>query len=154
MTLNIDALIRSMGKTYQDIFDAGLIPYKTKPSASSGEPEIFLDMAKEGVFLIFGRSDRKLIGVELNFQNKKIKNWIFPNELPLGLKDKMSREEIYKIFGAPQKSADPRVVMKQAIGRTDWYSLSDFHTPLSMRVRYDLAENLEAVWFLPTSKVY
>ncbi len=28
MTINVEALINSLGKTYQEIFDKGLIPYK------------------------------------------------------------------------------------------------------------------------------
>nr|WP_240347017.1 DUF6392 family protein [Pectobacterium brasiliense] len=31
MTVNIEALFNRIGKTYQEIFDEGLIPYKTKP---------------------------------------------------------------------------------------------------------------------------
>ncbi len=35
MAINVEALINSLGKTYQEIFDKGLIPYKTKPAPSS-----------------------------------------------------------------------------------------------------------------------
>ncbi len=35
MTINVEALINSLGKTYQEIFDKGSIPYKTKPVLSS-----------------------------------------------------------------------------------------------------------------------
>lgn len=38
MTVNIDALINSLGKSYQEIFDEGLIPYKTKPTGYPGDP--------------------------------------------------------------------------------------------------------------------
>ncbi|WP_387440124.1 MULTISPECIES: DUF6392 family protein [Photorhabdus] len=34
MTINVEALINSLGKTYQKIFDEGLILYKTKPALS------------------------------------------------------------------------------------------------------------------------
>ncbi len=36
MTVNVESLINSLGRTYQDIYDEGLIPYKTKPSGFAG----------------------------------------------------------------------------------------------------------------------
>lgn len=51
MTVNVEALIDCLGKTYQEMFDAGLIPYKTKPTGFSDDPDISLDMVKEGVYL-------------------------------------------------------------------------------------------------------
>lgn len=38
MTVNVDSLIGCLGKSYQDIFDAGLIPYATKPAGAFGKP--------------------------------------------------------------------------------------------------------------------
>ncbi|WP_394347080.1 DUF6392 family protein [Photorhabdus luminescens] len=35
MTINVEALINSLGKTYKEIFDEGLILYQTKPVLSS-----------------------------------------------------------------------------------------------------------------------
>ncbi len=60
MTVNVEALINSLGKTYQEIFDEGLIHYKTKPSGSYGDEVICLDMVKEGVFLAFYREGKRL----------------------------------------------------------------------------------------------
>lgn len=55
MTVNVEALIRSLGNTYQDIVSADLIPYKTKPTGFSGGDFLSLDMVKEGVYLAFKR---------------------------------------------------------------------------------------------------
>ncbi|EQC00699.1 hypothetical protein B738_09866 [Photorhabdus temperata subsp. temperata M1021] len=49
MTINVEVLINSLGKTYKEIFDEGLIPYKTKPAGFSGDEVVCLDMVKEGV---------------------------------------------------------------------------------------------------------
>ena len=38
MTVNIDALINSLGKSYQDMLENELIPYKSPPKGSSGTP--------------------------------------------------------------------------------------------------------------------
>ncbi|WP_387491092.1 MULTISPECIES: DUF6392 family protein [Photorhabdus] len=48
MTINVEALINSLGKTYQEIFNKGLNHYKIKPSGFSGDEVIFLEMVKEG----------------------------------------------------------------------------------------------------------
>lgn len=67
MSVNVEALIDSLGRTYQEIFDAGLIPYKIKPTGFSGDPDISVDMVKEGVYLFFSRSNRVLNEITLTF---------------------------------------------------------------------------------------
>ncbi|CAE14181.1 MULTISPECIES: DUF6392 family protein, partial [Photorhabdus] len=58
MTVNVEALINSLGKSYQEIFNEELIPYKTKPTGNFGTEYISLDMVKEGVYLAFKRKDK------------------------------------------------------------------------------------------------
>lgn len=60
MTVNVEALINSLGKSYQYMLDKDLIPYKTAPKGSSGTPTINLEMAQEGIFLSFWREGRIL----------------------------------------------------------------------------------------------
>lgn len=83
MTANIKKLINGLGKSYQELTDDGLITYKSPPTASSGDPDLSLDMAKEGLFLSFKRDGRILQSVVLKIQNDRVKNWVFPNELPV-----------------------------------------------------------------------
>ncbi len=71
MAANIEALINSLGKSYQEIFDKGLIPYKTKPSGFLGDEVIRLEMAKEGVFLAFYREGKRLKEITLILLNEK-----------------------------------------------------------------------------------
>ncbi|ERT14624.1 hypothetical protein O185_02955 [Photorhabdus temperata J3] len=40
MTVNVEALINSLGRTYQEIFDKGLILYKAKPNGFPGDEVI------------------------------------------------------------------------------------------------------------------
>ncbi|WP_145507962.1 DUF6392 family protein [Yersinia alsatica] len=153
MTVNVEALIRSLGKSYSEIIDAGLIPYKTKPTGFSGTPEIGLDMAKEGLYLSFKRDGRILQSIEIHIQNDKVKNWIFPNELPSPLLKSMSLQWMHDIFGEPDKSTPPKVVMNKTFGRADLFTVEGFHIPINMQVRYDLSDMVKSVMFLPTSEI-
>ncbi|CNL02133.1 DUF6392 family protein [Yersinia aleksiciae] len=153
MTVNVEALIRSLGKSYQEIVDAGLIPYKTKPTASSGDPDMSLDMAKEGVFLSFKRDGKILQAVELSIQNDKVKNWEFPNELPSPLQKSMSRQWMHEQLGKPDKCSPPEVIMRRALGWTDLFTIEGFHIPISMQILYDLQGMVKSVAFLPTSEL-
>ncbi|RAX11256.1 DUF6392 family protein [Photorhabdus bodei] len=153
MAANIEALINYLGKFYQEIFDKGLIPYKTKPSGFPGDEVICLEMAKEGVFLAFYREGKRLKEITLILLNEKKPLYQFPNELPSPLVPLMSREWIHKQFGKPEKSLPPRKRLKKDIGWTELYTCLGFHMPISMQVDYDLLERVKEVAFLPTSEV-
>jgi len=152
MTVNIEALIRSLRNSYQEIFDSGLIPYKTKPTGASGDPVICLDMAKEGVFLAFDRNGQKLKEVTIYIQ-RDIKGWSFPNILPSPLQKSMSRQWMHDVYGKPERSIEPRVVMRRTFGWVELFTVEGFHIPVSMQVNYDLMEMVMEVAFLPTSEL-
>ncbi|OCQ53302.1 hypothetical protein Ppb6_01494 [Photorhabdus australis subsp. thailandensis] len=152
MAINIEALINSLGRDYKDIFNEGLIPYKTKPHGFPGDEVICLDMTREGVFLSFYRKDRKLKEITLTLINNK-PTYLFPGELPLPLIPKMSRKWIHEHFGEPEKSHPPEMVMRHQFGWTELYTLLDFRIPTSMQISYDLTEQVESLTFLPTSAV-
>ncbi|MBJ7220583.1 MULTISPECIES: DUF6392 family protein [unclassified Brenneria] len=150
MTVNVEALIDSLGKTHQEIFDAGLISYKTKPTGFSGSSSISLDMAKEGIYLSFNRNDRVLNEITLIISNRK-SGYYFPNKLPHPLKNTMSRSWVQEKFGEPCKFLPPRKRLKRDIGYTDLYHLKNYSLPVSMQIDYDLNEKVEAITYLPTS---
>ncbi|WP_395490451.1 DUF6392 family protein [Cedecea davisae] len=153
MTVNVEALIRSLGKSYKELVDSGLITYKSEPKGASGSPTISLDMAKEGVFLSFNRNGRTLKEITLSIQHDTLKNWSFPNILPAPLQKRMSRKWVHENFGPPEKSISPRVIMKHEIGWIERFTVVDFHMPITMQIRYDMSEMVEAVTFLPTSEL-
>ncbi len=153
MTVNVEALIRSLGKNYKDLVDSGLITYKSAPKGASGSPMISLDMATEGVFLAFKRDGRILTEITLSIQHDTLTNWTFPNELPTPLQKSMSRQWVHENFGEPENSIPPRVIMRQQIGRIERFTVKDFHIPVTMQIRYDMAEMVDAVTFLPTSEL-
>ncbi len=153
MTINIEALINSLGKTYQEIFDEGLIPYKTKPSGFSGGEVVRLDMVREGVFLAFYREGKRLKEITLTLFDEKRPLYQFPNKLPSPLVSQMSRQWVHEQFGEPEKSKPPEVIMKRQFGWTDLYTVLDFRIPTSMQIDYDLLEQVKSIAFLPTSEV-
>ncbi|WP_238082744.1 MULTISPECIES: DUF6392 family protein [Pseudescherichia] len=153
MTLNVEALIHSLGKSYNDLIDAGLIPYKTRPTGFSGDRDLSLDMAKEGVYLSFLRNGLILQEVTVRITRSDIKNWIFPNKLPFGLQHKMSRHWVHENIGMPLRSSPPQVIMKQNFGWADLFDIKDINNPTSMQIDYDIADNVVDVSFMPTSEL-
>lgn len=153
MTVNVEALIHNLGKSYSDLLDAELIPYKTPPTGFAGDPDLSLDMAKEGIYLSFIRDGRILQEITLHILRPEIKNWNFPNELPFDLQKDMSKFWIHEKFGEPIKVAKPRVVMKRAFGWIEIYDIHGFAIPAVMRVDYDLSDKVKDVTFLPTANL-
>lgn len=153
MTVNVKALIHSLGKSYNDLRDTGLITYKTPPTGFSGASDISLHMALEGIYLSFKREGRILQHVILNIQRPEVSNWDFPNDLPFGLEKNMTIERVHAVFGEPIRSAPPKVVMKRNIGCADLYSIDVLHTPISMQVRYDMDHKVKSASFFPTSEL-
>ncbi|MER2471746.1 DUF6392 family protein [Photorhabdus laumondii] len=153
MAINIEVLINSLGKTYQEIYSEGLIPYKTKPKGHLGCDYISLDMIKEGVYLAFKRDNKELLDVTVTLINRDKPSYQFPNELPSPLVPKMSRQWIHEQFGKPEKSHPPEMIMNHQFGRKDLYTLLDFRVPTSMQISYDLLDRVEYITLLLTSEV-
>ncbi|VEJ53571.1 DUF6392 family protein [Pragia fontium] len=153
MTVNVEALIQSLGKTYREIMDAGLIPYRTKPTGSSGDPFLNLEMAKEGIFLTFNRNDRVFVEMTLRILNKKNEKYRFPNELPSPLVPEMNRAWIHNQLGKPEKSHPPRVSFNDHYGWVELYQYENSTILTSMQIDYDLQDRVRAITFLPTEKV-
>ena len=53
MSLNVEKLIKNLGKSYLDIYEQGLVPYETKPSVTVSDDIYRLDMKREGIYLAF-----------------------------------------------------------------------------------------------------
>lgn len=153
MTVNIDALINSLGKSYQDMLENELIPYKSPPKGSSGTPTISLDMAQEGVFLSFWRKGRILKSITLRMQHETAVEWTFPNDLPTPLQKSMPRQWVHENIGEPLRSSPPYVVMKRSFGWTDLYEAKGRAIPTSMQVNYDVMDRVRSVTFMPTSEL-
>ncbi len=155
MTVNVEALIHSLGKSYNDLLEAKLVPYKTPPTGFSGDPDLSLEMAKEGVYLSFRRDGRILKEVIIRIQHDKVSGWTFPNALPLGLQNEMSREWIHATYGQPLRSVEPKVVMSRPMGRADLYAVEGLSPELYMQIRYEPTdrEMVQKIAFFPQSEL-
>ncbi len=153
MTIDVEALIYSLGKSYQYMLDKDLIPYKSPPKGSSGTPTLNLEMAQEGIFLSFWREGRILKSVTLRIQHEAASSWTFPNELPAPLQASMSRKWVNETLGEPLRSAPPYTVMNKDYGWTDLYEVKDHDIPTSMQINYDVEDRVKSVTFMPTSEL-
>ncbi|HGN8723743.1 TPA: DUF6392 family protein [Enterobacter bugandensis] len=153
MTIDVEALIYSLGKSYQYMLDKDLIPYKSRPKGSSGTPTLNLEMAQEGIFLSFWREGRILKSVTLRIQHEPASSWTFPNELPAPLQASMSRKWVNETLGEPLRSAPPYTVMNKDYGWTDLYEVKDHDIPTSMQINYDVEDRVKSVTFMPTSEL-
>lgn len=151
MTVNIEQLINSLGKSYKELVDAELITYKTPPSGFYGDNDLSLNMAREGVYLSFRREGRILQEITLTLLRPEIKGWHFPNDLPFGLKSYMSRRWVHENIGEPLRSTPPRVIMRRSLGWADLFDVKDCIIPISMQIDFDVMENVTSVTFMPTS---
>jgi hypothetical protein len=153
MTVNVKALINNLGRTYEAIYEAGYIPYKTKPKGDSGCTEIDLDMAKEGVFLSFDRSTRKLVEVDIDLIREENSKYVFPNELPAPLQQNMYRPQVREQFGQPNNSHPPYQVVNRRFGGVDHYIMRVGEQKVSMLLYYNLAQIVTGVAFKPSELV-
>jgi hypothetical protein len=153
MTVNIEALMRSLGKPYKAIRDAGIITYKTPPQGTQCDPSLTLEMKKEGLFLSFDNDAQKTLSeITLELISGR-QNGIYPNELPTPLKQEMSRQWVHENFGEPDKSIPPEVIFKRSFGWRDRFTVEDFHIPITMVILFGVDELAESVTFLPTAKL-
>ncbi|EOX4387912.1 DUF6392 family protein [Citrobacter freundii] len=153
MTVNIEALINNLGKSYNDLINAKLIPYKSPPTGFSGDTDLSLDMKNEGVYLSFQREGRILQEITLNILRPDIKKWVFPNNLPFGLEKKMSRQWVHQNIAPPLRSTPPKMVMKRALGWADLFDIKNTNIPVNMQIDYDMEENVTSITFMPTSEL-
>ncbi|MFD3246236.1 DUF6392 family protein [Rahnella aquatilis] len=153
MSINVEALIRSLGKTYQEIYGAGLIHYKTKPSGSSGSSFVSLDMQKEGVYLAFKREGKYLLSVTVTLVSRDDASYSFQNELPGPLQKNMTIEWIHKFIGLPDGSIQPRRIGRHNFGLKEKYALKGFQIPTVMQIMYTSEERVETLTFLHASEL-
>lgn len=59
MSIDVETLVKQLGKPYQDIYEQGLIPYKTKPTITVSDDIFRLDMRRERIFSSFINNQKK-----------------------------------------------------------------------------------------------
>ncbi|HCI4297855.1 TPA: hypothetical protein NO536_005449, partial [Klebsiella pneumoniae] len=80
MNIDVETLVKQLGKPYQDIYEQGLIPYKTKPTITVSDDIFRLDMRRERIFSSFINNQKKnLEEVTLRLEDENKTAWLFPN---------------------------------------------------------------------------
>ncbi|MBA7855404.1 pyocin immunity protein [Enterobacter sp. RHBSTW-00901] len=153
MTVNIEALIRNLGRSYKDLVQEEIITYKSDLKGAAGDPVLLLPMAKEGVFLAFIREGRILKEITLSIQRQDSVGWVFPNELPSPLQPIMSRVWIHHTFGEPEGTVPPGIIMNRTYGWVEKYTVGGFNTAITMQINYDPDEMVKDVAFILTSEL-
>ncbi|UNA34147.1 DUF6392 family protein [Klebsiella pneumoniae subsp. pneumoniae] len=117
MKIDVETLIKHLGKPYQEIFEKGLIPYKTKPHGPIDEDEADLDMRREGMLLVFvNDSEKKLKEVTLRLEDEGKTDWLFPKPMPFGLKPVMTQQWARENLGLPMVHVEAKIVMTIYMG--------------------------------------
>ncbi|VEB63339.1 Uncharacterised protein [Providencia rustigianii] len=120
MNVNIEALVQRLGDTYDELYNDGLIPYKTKPQGNSGDDVVTLDMKKESVFLSFDNPSKTLREVTITVIPDDMRNgWKFPNDIPFGLEQVMTEVSLRERFGSPVRIANEKIVMGIPLGKME-----------------------------------
>lgn len=153
MTINIEALINFLGKSYSEIMDAAVIPYSSKPKGHSGSVNKHLEMVKEGINLSFLRETDALIEINLKIRKRDNSKWSFPNALPTPLRQHMSREWVHSTFGQPVGCVPPKTIMNRFFGWVEKYDLEGFRVPVNMQADYGMDDVVEEVAFILTSEM-
>ncbi|WP_232799154.1 DUF6392 family protein [Proteus vulgaris] len=160
MSVNIEALVLRLGDTYNELYDDGLIPYKTKPQGNSGDDEVTLKMSKEYVSLSFENPSKKLSEITLTLIPDNMKNgWIFPNKIPFGLEQVMTDQWFYQHMGNPIRYTPEQIILKIPFGKIEVFKLTNinidkniilivnFHPTMktfAQNITFELFESLEA----------
>ena len=76
MNIDVETLVKQLGKDHQEIYDSGLIKYKTKPTATAGYDTATLDMKREGLFFSFENDKNKTFKeITLTLEDDAINHW-------------------------------------------------------------------------------
>ncbi|EIX9305900.1 hypothetical protein MLP26_001472 [Klebsiella pneumoniae] len=138
MKIDVETLIKHLGKPYQEIFEKGLIPYKTKPHGPIDEDEVDLDMRREGMLLVFvNDSEKKLKEVTLRLEDEGKTDWLFPNPMPFGLKPVMTQQWARENLGLSMVHVEAKIVMTIYMGVKEIYALPMPNQHIAAALTYD-----------------
>lgn len=148
MDIIVESIIKSLGGSYQEIHDCGLVNYKSKPYGSVSDKYAYLDMKREGIFLAFiNDPEKKLIEVTLRLEDEGKTDWLFPNPMPFGLEPVMSQHMVRARFGMPMIYVDEKIVMNSYRGVKEIYSLPVPHQNIAAAFTYNKDLYVESITF-------
>ncbi|PJR49850.1 hypothetical protein CWM58_13890 [Klebsiella sp. H-Nf2] len=152
MNIDVETLVKQLGKPYQEIFEKGLIPYKTKIYGAIDDTAR-LDMKREGIYLAFiNNSEKKLKEVTLTLEDEGKTDWLFPNSMPFSMEPVMTQLWVRERFGLPMIYADAEIIMTIYIGVKEVYALPAPHQYIAAVFTYNKDLFVETVTFYPLER--
>ena len=148
MSIDVETLVKQLGKPYQDIYDQGLIPYKTKPTGTVSDDIARLTMRREGIFLSFiNNRGKNLEEVTLRLEDENKTDWLFPNPLPFGLEPVMTQKWVRAKLGHPMIYTDAQIIMTIYVGVKEFYTLPAPHQYIAAAFTYNKDSFVQKVTF-------
>jgi len=153
MSINVEKLIKQIGKAYQDIYNQGLIPYKTKPKCTVSDYNATLDLKREGIFLSFiNNQEKNLKEVTLRLEDNNKTDWLFPNPLPFGLEPVMTQEWVRDRFGHPMIYIEAQIIMTIYVGVDEIYILPVPDQNIAVTFSYNKYFFVSRITFIPLER--
>ncbi|WP_411173917.1 DUF6392 family protein [Klebsiella pneumoniae] len=138
MIIDVEKLVKQLGKPYHEIYSHGLIPYKTKPYGHIDEDEAELDMKREGILLVFtNNSEKNLTEITLRLEDKGKTDWVFPNPMPFGMEPVMTQLWARENLGLPMVHVEAKIVMTIYMGVKEIYALPLPNQHIAAALTYD-----------------
>ncbi|MEA4541073.1 DUF6392 family protein [Klebsiella pneumoniae] len=153
MNIDVEKLVKQLGKPYHEILEKGLIPYKTKHYGPIDEDEAEFDMKREGILLVFtNNSEKNLTEITLRLEDKGKTDWVFPNPMPFGMEPVMTQLWVRERFELPMIYADAEIIMTIYIGVKEVYALPAPHQYIAAVFSYNKDLFVETVTFYPLER--
>ncbi|MFO6296707.1 DUF6392 family protein [Rahnella selenatireducens] len=153
MNINVEALIKKLDSPYQEIYNDGLIPYKTKPYGAIDEDVARLDMKREGIYLAFiNNSEKILTEVTLTLEDEGKTDWIFPHPMPFSLEPVMTQQWVRGRFGVPMIYVEAKTIMTIYRGVKEFYSLPAPNQNIVISFSYNKDSFVSDITFFPIKR--
>ncbi|PVZ79338.1 hypothetical protein C9426_34000 [Serratia sp. S1B] len=150
MKIDVETLIKQLGKPYDEIFEQGLIPYKTKPYGGIDDDIARLNMKREGIYLsFFNKPEKNLKEVTLTLEDEGKTDWLFPNQMPFGLQPVMTQQWVRERLGVPMIYADAEIIMTFYVGVNEIYSLPAPYQKIAASFTYNKDLFVSDITFYP-----
>lgn len=148
MSINVKQAIEMMGKTPVELVEVKVIKESlTAKPRFSGDEKLVIDMAREGIALIFNRDSNQLIQISLALTKENNPKYLFSNSLPTPLHNKMTQSELREKLGEPVISKPPRKILNKITGGVDQFLWSDDKQSISLLAYYTHSEQFEVKSF-------
>ncbi|MES0268015.1 DUF6392 family protein [Citrobacter sedlakii] len=138
MNIDVEKLVKQLGKPCHEIYSYGLIPYKTKPAVTAGYDTATLDMKREGLFLSFDNDKNKIFKeITLTLEDDDKTDWVFPNSMPFNFETIMTQSWGCERLGLPMIYGEPKTLGRYSRGISEVYPLLTLNKNIAVLFVYN-----------------